>query len=122
RADGVLRVRSLALRERQHAEHHVTGMVEGDPRAHGLDRATEVPAEHERGLADERASLPLGAVDRIHAGRVYPDQDLADARLGRGHGDELEDVGPPSSSWLTAFIVPFIVSVAGSIVSVMAFL
>jgi hypothetical protein len=91
RTDDVLGVRAMPLREGQQAEHLVTGLVEGDARADRLHGARDVPAEHERGLADNRSCLPLRPVDRIDARRVHTDQDLAHAGLGPGDGDELED-------------------------------
>ena len=92
RADGVLGVSAVAVREGQHAEHLVAGRVEGHSRADGFHRAGDVPAEHERRLADEQAAIAVHRVDRVHARRVHTDGDLADAGLGGGEGDDLEDL------------------------------
>jgi putative intracellular protease/amidase len=87
----VLRVAPAGPWEGQHAEDLVAGLVDGHAHPGGFDRARDIPAEHERGLAEEQAGLAVRLVDRVHPGGADPDADLADAGPRHGRGAGLQD-------------------------------
>jgi hypothetical protein len=87
RAGDVLGVRADAVRVRQHAEHLVARLEQGDPEPGRLDHAGYVPAERERRRAEEDGERPVTPVSRVQPGRVHPHEDLAEADLGLGDLD-----------------------------------
>jgi hypothetical protein len=95
RRDDVLGVAAMPLREGQHAEDLVTGLVEGDTQADGLHRSRDIPAEHERRLAYEHTALPGHYVDGVHPRGVHTHDDLTNTRLGDGDVGEFENLGFP---------------------------
>jgi hypothetical protein len=63
------------------------------------------PAQHERRLAYEYATLPGHYVDRVHPRGVYTHGDLTDTRLGDGDVGEFENLGFPELILLMTCIV-----------------
>ena len=91
----VLGVGSVPERVREHPEHLVAGGEARDADAHLLHHSGQVPAEHERGRAEEAAVLTVLPVGGVDAGGLDADEDLVGSRGGAGEVDDGEDVRLP---------------------------
>jgi hypothetical protein len=100
-----LGVRGRLVREGRHAEHPVADLEARDALPQRLDGAGDVPADGERRVAHAPARGSRLPVDGVDARRGDADEHLGRRGLRDRHLDDVQDLGPPSSSWRIVRIV-----------------
>ena len=93
-ADDVLRMGPGAVRVGEHTEDLVARCEQRDAEADLRDHSGHVPAQGVRRIAQEPAAGAVLPVRRVHARRLHPHEDLADAGSRARDLDLGEDLGP----------------------------